>query len=86
MDNKHQKSKIIFPPGEILLEELEARNLSQSDFAIRLNRPLETVSEIIKGKKSITPESANDIAAALGTSPELWLGLQEDYYSYKNQG
>jgi len=66
-------------PGEVLLDELEARNISQSDFAEIIGRPLKTVNEIIKGKKTITPETANDISAAFGTSPEMWLGLQAEY-------
>lgn len=83
MNTQNLKPNIVFSPGEILLDELEERNISQSDFAEILNRPLKTVNEIIKGKKSITPETANDIAAALGTSPELWLGLQADYDLFK---
>lgn len=83
MNTQNLKPSIVFSPGEILLEELETRNLSQSDFAEILGRPLKMVNEIIKGKKTITPESANDFAAALGTSPELWLGLQADYDLYK---
>lgn len=83
MNSQNLKPFVVFPPGEILSEELESRNISQSDFAEILGRPLKTVNEIIKGKKSITPESANDIAAALGTSPEFWLGLQSEYDLYK---
>jgi HTH-type transcriptional regulator/antitoxin HigA len=37
------------------------------------------VSEILNNRKEITPETATEIAAALGTSPELWLGLQNAY-------
>ncbi|MCK5583459.1 MAG: HigA family addiction module antidote protein, partial [Elusimicrobiales bacterium] len=69
----------VYPPGEILLEELEARGMSQSDFAEIIGRPLKTVNEIIKGKKIITAETANAIAAVLETSSEMWLGLQADY-------
>jgi HTH-type transcriptional regulator / antitoxin HigA len=83
MNMQNLKPNIVFSPGEILLDELEERNISQSDFAEILNRPLKTINEIIKGKKSITPETANDIAAALGTSPELWLGLQAEYDLFK---
>lgn len=76
------KAAVVYHPGEILLDELDARNMSQSDFAKIIDRPLNAVNEIIKGKKSITPETASSIAAALGTSPEMWLGMQADYDLY----
>jgi HTH-type transcriptional regulator/antitoxin HigA len=67
------------PVGEILGREIEARDWSQADFAGVLDRPTQFVSEIITGKKEITRESAAQIAAALGTSPEHWLNLQDQY-------
>lgn len=67
------------PPGEHLGEELDSRHWSQGDFAQILGRPAQFVSEIVAGKKEITRESAAQIAAALGTSPEYWLNLQNSY-------
>jgi len=69
----------IYPPGEILREELEARNWTQGDLADILGRPLTRVNEIICGKRAITPETAKGLAAALGTSAELWLNLESAY-------
>lgn len=70
----------VFPVGEVLADELEARGWTQTEFAEILSRPAQFVSEIISGKKEITRESATQIAAALGTSPELWLTMQDRYY------
>lgn len=67
------------PAGQILGNELEARGWTQADFAAVLGRPTQFVSEIITGKKEITRESAAQIGAALGTSPRLWLNLQDAY-------
>jgi len=67
------------PVGKLLADELEARDWSQGDFAAILGRPTQFVSEIINGKKEITRESAAQIAAALGTSAELWLNLQDQF-------
>jgi HTH-type transcriptional regulator/antitoxin HigA len=67
------------PVGKLLADELEARDWSQGDFAAILGRPTQFVSEIINGKKEITRESAAQIAAALDTSAELWLNLQDQY-------
>lgn len=69
----------VFPAGEHLAEELEARGWAQADFAEILGRPAQFVSEVISGKKEVTRESAAQIAAALGTSPEFWLNLQDTY-------
>ena len=67
------------PVGQILGAEIEARGWTQADFAAVLGRPTQFVSEIVTGKKEITRESAAQIGAALGTSPEFWLKLQDAY-------
>lgn len=69
-----------FPAGEFLAEELEERGWTKVEFAEILGRPTQFVSEIIAGKKEITRESAAQIGAALGTSAELWLNLQNAYH------
>ena len=68
-----------FLPGEFLAEELEARGWTQTEFAEILGRPYRLVNEIIAGKRGITPETARGLAAALGTSAELWLNLEASY-------
>ncbi len=74
----------VFPVGEILSDELVSRGWTQADFAEILDRPAQFVSEIISGKKEVTRESATQIAAALGTSPELWLNLQNAYHLWRH--
>lgn len=69
----------VFPPGEYLADELEARGWSQADFADIIGRPVQFVSELVNGKKELTAESATQIAAALGSEPSTWLGLQSEY-------
>ena len=69
----------VFPPGEFLKEELEARNWSQTEFAEIIGRPVRLINEIIAAKKSITPETAVQLAASLGTSAELWMNLETQY-------
>ncbi len=73
------RTAVVFPPGEFLKEELEARNWSQTEFAEIIGRPVRLINEIIAGKKSITPETANQIAASLGSSAELWMNLESKY-------
>lgn len=67
------------PVGQILGRELAERDWTQGDFAAVLQRPVQFVSEILNGRKEITRESAAQIAAALGQTPEFWLNLQNTY-------
>jgi HTH-type transcriptional regulator/antitoxin HigA len=69
----------VFPPGEFLRDELEARGWTQTEFAEILGRPLRLVNEILAGKRGITRRTAREIAAALDTTPELWLNLETAY-------
>jgi len=66
----------VFPPGDFLREELDARNWTQNDLATVLGRSPRLVNEIISAKRSITPETANALAKAFGTSAELWMNLE----------
>ena len=68
-----------FTPGEYLKDELDARGWTQTQFARIIGRPIQVVNQIIKGRKSVTPETAAAIAAALGTSAELWMNLEIAY-------
>jgi addiction module HigA family antidote len=68
-------------PGQILLEEfLIPLNISQTEFVEHLGGTWTQpkLSAIISGKRSITEGVALDLADALGTSAEFWIGLQAD--------
>lgn len=69
----------VFPPGEFLREELEARDWSQQELADILDRPPRLISELIAGKRAITPETARGLAQAFGTSAEYWMNLESQY-------
>ena len=69
----------VFPPGEFIRDELEARGWSQTDLARILGRPLPTVNQIMSGKVGITPTTAGELAEAFGTSAEFWLNLEVTY-------
>ncbi len=72
-----------FPPGEYLRDELEARNWTQQEFAEIIGRPTRLVNEIIAGKRGITPSTAKEIAAALGTSATFWMNLDAAYQLFR---
>jgi len=42
---------VAIAPGEFLLEEIEARGFSQKELAKRMGRPMNTINEIINGRK-----------------------------------
>lgn len=69
----------VFPPGEFLREELEERGWSQQELADIMGRPPRLISELISGKRAITPETAKGLAEAFGTSAEYWLSLENQY-------
>lgn len=69
----------ILAPGEFLKQELECRGWTQVELAEILARPPRLISEIVTGKRAITPETAKGLEAALGTSAELWMNLEAGY-------
>jgi HTH-type transcriptional regulator/antitoxin HigA len=79
MRSKPFKPAEVFPPGDFIREELEARGWSQGDLARVLGRPLQTVNQIINGRKRITAETAKALGVAFGTGPELWMSLETTY-------
>ena len=75
----HVWSDLPVSPGTILEEELEARGMTQKELAKRMGRPPQVVNEIIKSKKSITPETALELEKVLGMSAQLWVDLETVY-------
>jgi HTH-type transcriptional regulator/antitoxin HigA len=78
-DTKRRLPAEIFPPGDFIREEIEARGWVQDDLAMILDRPIRTVNEIIVGKRGITPDTAKGLGEAFGTSAQFWLNLESAY-------
>ncbi|MDA8234671.1 MAG: HigA family addiction module antitoxin [Clostridia bacterium] len=79
-DNKTKfKPQFAIPPGETVLETIEAIGMSQAELAARTGRPLKTINEIIKGKTAITPETALQFERVLGVSATFWNNLETNY-------
>ena len=67
-------------PGEILHEEfMVPLSLSRNALARSLHVPPNHVSDVVSGKRGISAVMALRLARYFGTSPDLWLGLQQDY-------
>lgn len=68
------------PPGEILLEEfMRPLGISINALARAIDVPPNRVSEIVRGKRSITADTALRLGKYFGVSPEIWLDLQSDF-------
>lgn len=64
-------------PGEILAEEyLKPLGLTQAALANHLGVSVQRVSELVRGKRSMTAEIAWLLSEAFETSPQFWLNLQ----------
>ena len=72
-------SDLPIPPGEVLSEELEALGMTQKDLAAALGRPLQVVNEIVRGKKSITEDTALGLERVLGIRAHVWVGLESTF-------
>ena len=66
-------------PGEHIKDEIKERGWTQATLAEIMGRPVQVINEIIKGKKSITPLTAKQLALAFDTSAHMWLELQNAY-------
>jgi len=73
----------VFPPGEIIREELEARGWTQEDLSDILGRPLKLVSDVILGKRAITPETAKGLGDAFDIDPQFFLNLESMYQLWR---
>ena len=67
-------------PGEILREEfLVPLGLSASALAIELKVPAPRINDIVRERRSVTPDTALRLSRYFGTSPEFWMDLQTAY-------
>jgi len=81
VSNQYQPDTVS-PPGETLAELLTERGMTQKDLAKRMGRPVKTINEIVRGKASITAETALQLERVLGASARFWLNREENYREY----
>jgi addiction module HigA family antidote len=64
----------------MLLDEfLRPLGMSQSAFAIKMGISFPRLNEIIRGKRTVTPDTALRLERVLGMPADFWLGLQLDW-------
>jgi antitoxin HigA-1 len=66
-------------PGEVLQDELEEVDLTQSALARHIGVLPKTINEICRGKRGISAEMAMKLSKALGGNPQFWLNLQNNW-------
>lgn len=66
-------------PGEILADELEARDLTAAELARTLSVPPNRITQIINGKRKVSGDTALRLGKYFGTGAEFWMNLQIQY-------
>ena len=76
MENRTFSAAEAFLPGEYILDFLDAKGWTQDDLAEVVGRSRTHINRLISGKTAINSGTANELADAFETSPELWMNLQ----------
>ncbi|CAQ98338.1 addiction module antidote protein HigA [Escherichia coli MS 78-1] len=63
-------------PGDIIQESLDELNVSLREFARAMEIAPSTASRLLTGKAALTPEMAIKLSVVIGSSPQMWLNLQ----------
>ena len=70
----------LIKPGEILNEEfLQPMGITAYRLAKDTDMPATRISEILKGRRRITADTALRLSVYFGNSAEFWLGIQDEY-------
>jgi len=66
-------------PGEFLADELDEMEITASELSRQIDVPPNRISQIIRGKRDVTADTALRLGQFFGTGPELWMNLQQSY-------
>ena len=66
-------------PGRLLRREMQARSLSANALALALRVSSGRITDILNGKRGVSPETAMRLARYFGNSARFWLNLQTTY-------
>ena len=72
-------SNLAIPPGELLQEEIYAREISADELADALGVTVSVVAEIFCGERAITPKTASALAEFLEIPASIWLNMEASY-------
>ena len=66
-------------PGEFLRDELEEIQISATELSRKIGVPPNRISQILRGKRDVSADTALRMGKFFGTGPELWMNLQYSY-------
>lgn len=66
-------------PGEVLADELEARNMTQCELAEKIQVSTAMINAVVEGKKNVSLRLALSLEESLSIPAEFWLNLQRIY-------
>ena len=66
-------------PGEFLADELEEIGITPTELSRRIDVPPNRISQVIRGLRDVTADTALRLGQFFGTGPELWMNLQNAY-------
>jgi addiction module HigA family antidote len=72
-------SRPLIHPGEILADELKEVGVTPTELARQVNVPANRISEIVRGRRSITGDTALRLGHWFGNTPQFWVNLQTAY-------
>ena len=73
------KNIVAFHPGYYIADIIEDMGVSQAEFATRMGITAKTLRKLINGQVNISNDLAKKLSVMMGTSPEVWLNLQNTY-------
>ncbi len=65
--------------GQMLADELDEMEITASELSRQIDVPPNRISQIIRGKRDVTADTALRLGQFFGTGPELWMNLQQSY-------
>ncbi|MCP9752037.1 HigA family addiction module antitoxin [Ferruginibacter sp. HRS2-29] len=76
---KEIHTDVTLHPGEILMDELEARNIKKADFAEQLGIAPSHLSDLLRGKRHVSAATSLKLEKLLGIKAEYWMRVQVYY-------
>ena len=66
-------------PGEFLADELQEIEITAAELSRQIDVPPNRISQIIRGRRDISADTALRLGQFFGTGPELWMNLKKAY-------
>jgi addiction module HigA family antidote len=76
VDDRLRRSLVAGAPGDVLAQKLKALGVTPTELARQLQVPPNRITQILKGKRAISGDSALRLAHWFGCDPEYWMTLQ----------